>query len=117
MNCQNHLYVNINTKGVACRWFLQQCGVGLGAIALSQLLGNDGLAVPVNVRPAHPLSPKQPHFAPRAKHVNFLSMAGAPSQPGSCQSPATALALRAPSGPASPAELHGTLSPLRRNCR
>ena len=26
---------------VARRWFLQQCGVGLGAIGLSELLGRD----------------------------------------------------------------------------
>ena len=53
------------------RWFFEQCGVGLGAIALSDLLG---AAAPVDA-----LAPKKPHFAPKAKRVVFLFMAGAPS--------------------------------------
>ncbi len=58
------------------RWFLEQCGVGLGSIALGSLLGNGALAAPVA---ADPLAPKQPHHTPRAKHVIFLFQAGAPS--------------------------------------
>src|SRR5438874_11616969 len=54
---------------LARRWFLQQCGVGLGAMALSQLLNAS----------ENPLAPKKPHFAPKAKNVIFLFMAGAPS--------------------------------------
>jgi hypothetical protein len=69
MNCQDHLYRNRNPKQVARRWFLQQCGVGLGSMALGQLLGAS----------ENPLAPKQPHFAPKAKNVIFLFMAGAPS--------------------------------------
>ena len=42
MNCQDHLYRNADPQLVARRWFLQQCGVGLGAIALAQLLGEAG---------------------------------------------------------------------------
>src|SRR5688500_11751939 len=55
---------------ISRRWFIDQCRVGLGAMALRQLAGaatND------------PLAPKQPHFAPKAKSVIFLFMAGAPS--------------------------------------
>jgi uncharacterized protein (DUF1501 family) len=59
---------------VARRWFLQQCGVGLGAAALSTLMHADGYAA------EGPLALKQPHFAPKAKRVIFLFMAGAPSQ-------------------------------------
>jgi hypothetical protein len=54
---------------LARRWFLSQCRVGLGAIALRDLLGQT----------ADPLAPKQPAFAPKAKRVIFLFMAGAPS--------------------------------------
>ncbi|MBK9166807.1 MAG: DUF1501 domain-containing protein [Bryobacterales bacterium] len=54
------------------RWFFEQCGVGLGAIALGHLLGG-------TARAADPLAPKQPHFAPKARNVIFLFMAGAPS--------------------------------------
>ncbi len=61
---------------VARRWFLQRCGIGLGAIALSQLLCDDGRAATIS----DPLSPKKPHFEPKAKRVIFLFMAGAPSQ-------------------------------------
>ncbi len=35
MNCQTHLYRGLDPKTVSRRWFLQQCGVGLGAIALN----------------------------------------------------------------------------------
>src|SRR5947208_3417737 len=58
---------------LARRWFLQQCGVGLGSAALASLLRADGFAAD------DPLAPKQPHFAPKAKRVIFLFMAGAPS--------------------------------------
>jgi hypothetical protein len=59
---------------IARRWFLQQCGVGLGAAALSQLVHATTVSAPGGA-----LAPKQPHFAPRAKHVIYLFMAGAPS--------------------------------------
>jgi hypothetical protein len=55
------------------RWFLQECGVGLGALALNTLLAENGFAS------TDPLAPKAPHFAPKAKRVIFLFMAGAPS--------------------------------------
>jgi hypothetical protein len=66
---------------VARRWFLQQCGVGLGSIALAHLLAADGYAAPAAGPPAadDPLAPRGPHFAPKAKRVIFLFMAGAPS--------------------------------------
>src|SRR5262245_5274721 len=77
MNCQDHLYTNIPPQALARRWFLKECGVGLGAIALGQLAG----AKPAQaaVVGTDPLAPKQPHFKPRAKSVIFLFMAGAPS--------------------------------------
>ncbi len=55
---------------VARRWFLKDCGVGLGALALR------GLAQGAS---ANPLAPKVPHFTPKAKRVIYLFMAGAPS--------------------------------------
>jgi uncharacterized protein DUF1501 len=76
MSCQDHLYRNLKPKEVARRWFLQQCGMGLGAIALSSLLAESGFAAAENT---DPLTPKQPQFAPKAKRVIFLFMAGAPS--------------------------------------
>jgi hypothetical protein len=62
---------------VARRWFLQQCGVGLGAVALADLMGASS---PAAARPADPLAPRAPQFKAKAKRVIFLFMAGAPSQ-------------------------------------
>jgi hypothetical protein len=78
MSCQDHLYRNMKPKEVARRWFLQQCGVGLGAVAFSSLLAEAGFAATDNTA-ADPLAPKKPPLAPKAKRVIFLFMAGAPS--------------------------------------
>jgi hypothetical protein len=75
MNCQSHLCLGQDPKLVARRWFFRQCGVGLGAIALGELLREKGLAAPA----ADPLAVRQPHYTPRAKRVVYLFMAGAPS--------------------------------------
>src|SRR4051794_30797668 len=45
------------------RWFLRDCGVGLGAIALNALQADGAV----------------PHFAPKAKRIIYLFMGGAPS--------------------------------------
>jgi hypothetical protein len=58
---------------LARRWFLQQCGVGLGSIALGSLLDDQANGA------VDPLLPKRPHHAARAKNVIFLFMAGGPS--------------------------------------
>src|SRR5437588_12703463 len=57
----------MDPKQITRRWFFEQCGVGLGTAALGHLLAESGLA-------AQPT-----HFAPKAKRVIFLFMAGAPS--------------------------------------
>ena len=77
MNCQSHLYRGQDPKLVTRRWFLEQCGVGLGTIALGSLFRQNGWAAPGAL--ANPLAPKQPHFPGKAKRVIFLFMAGAPS--------------------------------------
>ena len=77
MNCQDHLYRNEHPVRISRRWFFEQCGVGLGAVALSELLGTASAFAATE--PADPLAPKKPHYAPRAKSVIFLFMAGAPS--------------------------------------
>jgi hypothetical protein len=58
------------------RWFLQDCGVGMAGLALSSLLARDAAAKP---GPANPLAVRPPHFAPKAKRVIYMFMAGAPS--------------------------------------
>jgi len=54
------------------RHFLNDCGLGIGSMALGSLLARDGLA-------SSPTAPRQPHHTPRAKAVIFLFMAGGPS--------------------------------------
>jgi Protein of unknown function (DUF1501) len=80
MNCQDHRYRNADPRQVSRRWFLEQCGVGLGSIALGQLLQAEGYAAaPTKSAGVNPLAPKAPHHAAKAKRVLFLFMAGAPS--------------------------------------
>jgi uncharacterized protein (DUF1501 family) len=76
MNCQSHLYRGQDPRLVSRRWFFEQCGVGMGALALGSLLRQNGFASPALTSP---LALKQPHFAPKAKRVIYLFMAGAPS--------------------------------------
>jgi hypothetical protein len=62
------------------RWFLRDCSVGLGAIALRQLLGGtSAAAVAADAPHLNPLAARTPHHEPKAKRVIFLFMAGAPS--------------------------------------
>src|SRR5437016_12076078 len=76
MNCQSHLYRGLDPKLITRRWFFQQCGVGLGAIALGALFRENGWAANAAL---NPLAPRQPHFTAKAKRVIYLFMAGAPS--------------------------------------
>jgi hypothetical protein len=77
MSCQDRFYRNLHPQLVSRRWFFEQCGVGLGAMALGNLLAQSGSGA--NATPDDPLAPKKPQFPPKAKSVIFLFMAGAPS--------------------------------------
>src|SRR5688572_2385447 len=64
------------------REFLYRAGGGFGSLALTYLLGLDGLSskgenVPID--PLNPLGPKKPHHSPTAKSVIWLFMEGGPS--------------------------------------
>jgi hypothetical protein len=64
------------------RHFFSRCAMGLGGIALASLLGDRrllGAAAPAGAL-ANPMAPRPPQFAPRAKNVIYLFMAGGPSQ-------------------------------------
>src|SRR5262245_50168062 len=77
MNCQSHLYRGLHPVGLARRWFLRDCAVGLGAAALAELAGGRfAVAAPTA---NNPLAPKPSHFPGKAKNVIYLFMAGAPS--------------------------------------
>lgn len=76
MNCQDKFHQGQDPKQMSRRWFFEQCGVGLGSIALANLLAEAGLA---DTPKGDPLAPKKPPFPAKAKNVIFLFMAGAPS--------------------------------------
>ncbi|MCU0873080.1 MAG: DUF1501 domain-containing protein [Pirellulaceae bacterium] len=67
-------------RQLARRQFLQQCGVGLGAMALGNLLARDGVFGAESAVPPTAMTPRAGHHAARARAVIFLFMAGGPSQ-------------------------------------
>jgi hypothetical protein len=62
---------------VTRRHFLSNSGIGLGAMALSSLVGRQARA-DVAINPMQPLAERQPPFAPRAKRVIYLHLTGSP---------------------------------------
>ena len=61
------------------RHFFGKCGVGVGAMALSQLLAADA-AAGVKIDPANPMAERPAPLPAKAKRVIYLFMAGGPSQ-------------------------------------
>ncbi|MDQ3258094.1 MAG: DUF1501 domain-containing protein [Acidobacteriota bacterium] len=70
-------------SAITRRHFFKQTGFGIGALALTALLDEklfaQSAANSANGTPGHPEN-RLPHFAPKAKNVIYLFMAGAPSQ-------------------------------------
>ncbi len=62
------------------RELLTRCGVGMGLVGLTQLLGDAGLLTQHVKGAVNPLAPKKPHFPAKAKHVIHLFANGGPSQ-------------------------------------
>lgn len=79
MNFQNELRAEY-ARLIRRRWFLRECGVGLGSLALASLLGVEKAQAATAPRPLNPLAPKPPQFKAKAKRVIYLFMGGAPSQ-------------------------------------
>lgn len=81
MNCHDHLYRQSHPTLNSRRWFLKECGLGLGKIALASLM-TDAFTTRSHaaVSSADAFLPKPPHFPGKAKSVIHLFMAGAPSQ-------------------------------------
>src|ERR1700730_4056302 len=70
-------------KAITRRHFFQRSATGIGGMALAAL-ANEGLfagEAPAPATAADPLARKARHCAAKAKHVIYLHMAGAPSQP------------------------------------
>lgn len=68
-----HQHLEFQTR----RYFLKKCTSGLGAIALGSLLGCGDHSRQLATGSGGGLSP---HYAPRAKRIIYLHMAGSPSQ-------------------------------------
>jgi hypothetical protein len=72
-------------KAVTRRQFFRNCSTGMGAVALTTMLNRklwaeEAPKQPKAIAPGDPLAVKAPHFAPKAKNIIYLHMAGAPSQ-------------------------------------
>ena len=76
MNCQSHLYRGQSPRDITRRWFFEQCALGLGGIALGNLIGGNAAAA---ITGTNPLAARKPHFAAKAKRVIYLFQAGGPS--------------------------------------
>lgn len=57
------------------RHFLRNCPLGLGGLALAQLMGDRAAAKEAR---GNPLASRQPHFQAKAKSVIYLHLAGSP---------------------------------------
>ena len=64
------------------RQFFARTATGLGGVALTSLLGAEGLlgATPPVIDPGHPYRPRMPHHEPRARRILVIFCAGAVSQ-------------------------------------
>ncbi len=66
------------------RHFFNQCGVGVGSMALANLISDSSEAASSDAASPdasrNPLAPKPTHFPARAKRVIYMFMAGGPSQ-------------------------------------
>ena len=73
MNCQARHYRGQNPTDISRRWFFRDCAVGLGSVALAQLLGRRARAA----EPAgDPLAPKRRRTRPRPSASSTCSWPG-----------------------------------------
>ena len=82
MNCHDHLYAFGNPRFHSRRWFLNECGLGVGKVALASLLTDAFVPrlISATAAPADGFTSPGPHCPGKAKHVIHLFMSGAPSQ-------------------------------------
>src|SRR5436309_10870293 len=72
-NARRLEYLTVTTR----RKFFQQCGTGMGALALASLLNENLFAAAA--KGAVGSAPAGPHFKPKAKNIIYLFMSGGPS--------------------------------------
>ena len=74
MNPQDH-----QLRDITRRHFFNRCSLGVGSLALQQMLAGESQAS-VKIDPANPMASRRPHHTAKAKRVIYLFMAGGPSQ-------------------------------------
>ncbi len=74
MNPQDH-----QLRDITRRHFFNRCSLGVGSLALQQILAGESQAS-VKIDPANPMASRRPHHTAKAKRVIYLFMAGGPSQ-------------------------------------
>src|SRR3954454_17032968 len=73
-------------RAITRRHFFKQSGFGIGGLALSALIDDKlfaqtpGAVAAAKALATAPLAPRSPHFAPKARNIIYLFMAGAPTQ-------------------------------------
>lgn len=80
-------FANLNDLFLNRRQLLSRCGMGMGTLGLSALLAQTGLlqasegqgANTARTTGLNPLTPRQPHFPAKAKHVIHIFANGGPS--------------------------------------
>src|SRR5690349_2648044 len=70
----------MNPFALSRREMLTRCGVGMGLLGLTQLLGDAGLLAAEAKADVNPLAPRKPHFPAKAKRVIHIFANGGPSQ-------------------------------------
>ncbi|MEE2883086.1 MAG: DUF1501 domain-containing protein [Planctomycetota bacterium] len=74
MDPRSQLFLQSHQE-VTRRWFLGQMGLGIGGLALSSMIGEQGAVAGESMSVL-----SAPHFAPRARRIICLHMAGSPPQ-------------------------------------
>jgi hypothetical protein len=80
MNCSDNHYRTLPPALNSRRWFLRECGLGLGKIAAASLLAGAFRPGVQAASASHAMTPRAGHMKGRARAVIHLFMAGAPSQ-------------------------------------
>src|SRR3954447_7201650 len=79
---RRHRSLSMLPSAMSRREMLTRCGVGMGLLGLTQLMGDTGLLAP-HAKAAdglNPLAPKKPQFPAKAKRVIHIFANGGPSQ-------------------------------------
>ncbi|MCA9191701.1 MAG: DUF1501 domain-containing protein [Planctomycetales bacterium] len=71
---------SLDLRAQTRRHFFSRCGVGVGSVALASLMSRGTPAHGADLKLGNPLAPKPTHFAPKAKNIIYMFMAGGPSQ-------------------------------------